>query len=90
MVGNILNTGTMGMNTNRKVERMLGRNTTNSVCRMRQSNSSFRGSGHVGTGDVVMKIRRLLDKLPEVEKAKGTLTIKLKNRAPRTLQFNYQ
>jgi len=39
---------------------------------------------------VVKKIQMLLDKLPEVEKASGTLNLKLKGQPMKTLRVNYQ
>ncbi len=76
----------LGFDAKSKVDNILGNKGTFPARR-----SSLRpASRQQDTSEVVMKIRQLLDRLPEVERASGTLTIKLKNRTPKTLSFRYR
>ena len=39
---------------------------------------------------VIEQIQRLLDKIPEVKKAKGNITVTLEGQKPKTLTFSYR
>jgi len=47
------------------------------------------GPGGANPRDVVNAVKHLLDKMPEVEKASGTMTVKVKGQMPKTLSFKY-
>lgn len=84
-------------NTQDKVNVMLGKNITRTPS-FRDVNKQnitrvpplVNTNKQYDASEVIMKVRKMLEKMSEVEKAKGTITLKLKNRAPRTLSFNYQ
>lgn len=47
-------------------------------------------SGRVGVNGVVGQIKRLLDELPEVQQASGTINVKLEGQKPKTVTFKYK